>query len=100
MAWKIYYGDGSTFSSKDGDPFCAPGTNAQVIQQNGKLQSGKDAYYWSEEMGWNGCDHLGMIDYLQSYLRPQKVIFGRTIRDEIYWGLRKRAGAEIEKSNH
>ena len=31
LAWRIYYGDGSTFSSADGAPSDAPSTNVQAI---------------------------------------------------------------------
>jgi hypothetical protein len=98
MAWKIYYGDGSTFSSEDGDPFHAPTSNVQVVDNDGKLQSGKTAYYWNAETGWNGCDTPGLWDYLLMYRGPKAVLFGRSIRDEDYWEIRKRA--KIEARNH
>lgn len=98
MKWKIYYGDGSTIDSRGAIPCEVPGTNVQVIVQDGKLQSGKDAYYWNADIGWCGCDTAGMFDYLHFYVGHQKVIFGRSIRDEDYWEIRKKARAELEKS--
>jgi hypothetical protein len=100
LDWKIFYGDKSTFSSDDGDPFHAPTNNVQVVNNNGKLQSGKTAYYWNFETGWNGCDTPGLWDYLLMYHGPKAVLFGRSIRDEDYWKVRKKAKAEIEASHH
>jgi hypothetical protein len=99
VAWKIYYPEGLTFSDKDGDPFHAPQNNVQVVNNNGKIQSGKDAYYWNPDLGgWNGCDLDGYWDYMKMYVGPKAVLFGRTIRDEDYWEIRKRA--KIEARNH
>jgi len=98
MNWRVYYGDGSTFSSGDGDPFHAPPSNVQVVSQDGKLQSGKDAYYWKPEFGWQACDQAGLADYLMMYVGPKAILYGRTIRDEAYWGVRQRAKKDLEKS--
>jgi len=37
MDWKVYYGNGSTFSSVDGNPFHAPSCDVQVVNNKGKL---------------------------------------------------------------
>ena len=94
--WRIYYGDGTSYSNEDGDPFYAPSSNVQVVVQDGKLQRGKDAYYWKPEMGWNGCDVLGLHDYLYQYIGPKAVLLGRSIRDDDFWETVKRAGKELE----
>jgi len=98
MGWEIYYGDKSTFSSEDGDPFHAPQNNVQVVNNNGKLYYGKDAYYWRPDVGWNACDIPGLWDYLLMYRGPKAVLFGRSIRDEDFWETVKRA--KVETSQH
>lgn len=98
MRWRIYYGDGSTFSDRDGSPFEAPRTNVQVIASEANTPTGfslthsHDAYVWRDE--WNGTDQLGMWDYLMSHSGPQSVLFGRTVRDDVYWATIGRAGRE------
>lgn len=44
IAWKIFYGDGSTFSSKDGEWEDAPTTNIQVVMLYER---------WTDEQGRN-----------------------------------------------
>lgn len=94
MRWRIYYGDGSTFTDQDGAPWEAPRTNVQVIKTESGFQHSKDAYYWNEAFGWQGCDTAGMYDYLMSYRAPAVVLFGRSIRNEDFWALVGRAGRE------
>ena len=95
VTWKIYYGDGSTYSD---DPFLAKATNVQVVAQSegGKpiLMHGKDAYYWRPDIGWQGCDMVGLWDYLMLYQGPKAVLFGRTLRDVEFYDILKCA---IEK---
>ena len=101
MRWKIYYGDGSTYSDRDGSPFYAPSINVQVIARElassptgFSLMHGKDAYFWRENLGWNGCDQAGLWDYLLNTIGPKQVIFGRSIRDDVYWATVERASRE------
>ena len=86
MRWKIHYGDGSTFSSNDGDPFDAPALNVQIIvvrdddpsSQLGRYPVHRFDYYWWDEPDWFGGDLFGLFDYLS---RPgaKRVLFGRTV---------------------
>ncbi len=94
MRFRIYYGDGSTYS---GDPYLAPQTGVQAVAQENRdvPMSGKDAYYWKPETGWHSCDTLGMWDYLFSYRGPKAILFGREMqRDENFWAIRQRARVE------
>lgn len=99
MRWKIFYGDGSTYS---GPPENAPGVNLQVVVLEDKdhgrrLISGgnfglRDDYYWWDaalESWWCG-DIFGLIDYLQ---QPgwKKVVFGRSIGNDAFAAIYKRA---------
>lgn len=68
--WKIFYGDGSTFSNQDGRPLDAPIANVQVIAQDhiesGRyMQTARDYYvYWPGRERWVGVDLAGVIDFL------------------------------------
>lgn len=98
MRWRIYYSDGSTFSDRDGPPFEAPQLDVQVVAMHldgrGFINHGKDAYYWRPDIGWSGCDQAGLWDYLMFYRGPKAVIFGRSVRDAVYWQTVERAGLE------
>ncbi len=94
MKFRIYYDNGDTYSD---DPFLAPATGVVVITiedvkaNNGfRITKSKDAYYYKEGRWW-GCDDMGMYDYLMSYVGPKAVLFGRTIRDDLYWEITQRA---------
>lgn len=98
--WRIYYDDGSTYSS-DRDPFFAPQTGVQVLVQEvpgGKIgfrpYHSKDAYYYRDGR-WFACDEAGMWDYLLMHRGPKAVIFGRSmVRDEDFWKVVRRAKTE------
>jgi len=82
MDWKIYYGDGTTFSRNDGDPGEAPARDVQVIAQSSREHgwtawSGRDYYIWRDGQ-WFGVDLFGLYDYL---VEPgwKRVLFGRTL---------------------
>ena len=99
--WRIYYGDDSTFSDRDGTPFDAPATNVMVttVESFGgkkpfKVQHGLDNHYWHRDNGWVGCDWAGFMDYLMMFTGPKAVLFGRTIRDDKFYEIVNRAMRE------
>ena len=106
MRWRIYYGDGTTFSSEDGLPFDAPTSNVQAILQsdiNGPKGwilirtelTGEGYYCWRDDgYGWDNHDQSGFFDYLFNYRGPKMVIFGRTIPTEEYRAIVSRAITE------
>jgi hypothetical protein len=92
MDWKIFYEDGSTFSSEDGSPTDAPALGIQVIVQNdpdsGRYnQSGSDYYVYRDGRWW-GVDIFGLFDFL---IHHSPVKFGRTTDNETYLSLFHRA---------
>lgn len=91
MAFRIYYGDDSTYS---GDPFLAVPHNVICLAVPGKVWHSRDAYYWHKDMGWTPCDVPGMWDYLLNYVGPKAILFGRNVRDDIYWKIVDRAHKE------
>ena len=90
--WKIFYGDGSTYSNLDGSPYDAPSDNVQaIVIRDPTIGRGIvakcDLYWWVEsEQQWFGLmDKLGygLFDYLRQP-GPKKVIFGRTVSNADY----------------
>lgn len=87
---KIYYSDGSTFSSNDeneGDK--PPAMDCQIIVQKDEDRGwitthGSDFYIWKDGRWW-GCDLYGLFRFLMD---TGLVLFGETIShnqfDEIY----------------
>jgi hypothetical protein len=84
MKWRIYYGDGSHYDSRDGSAFDAPGRNVQMIagpdpDHGWYMWRSTDFYLYLEaEDRWIGADIFGLWDYLIEP-GPKKVLFGRTI---------------------
>lgn len=112
MRWKIFYGDGTTWSNTDGPPEDAPCRDVQVIvaMDHGKrilMHGGVEGvetegrainpsalgYYWFENGWWTISDYLGLIDYL---MRPgHKIVkFGRTIDTAVFHQIMARAIAD------
>ena len=97
-SFRIYYGDGTTYK---GDPFHAPAMNVQLIvaewhaERGWRIVQGKDYYLWREDSGWYAADIGGLFDYLATHAGPQKVLLGRTIHDEVYQEISKRARKEL-----
>ncbi|TAK45254.1 MAG: hypothetical protein EPO27_10565 [Betaproteobacteria bacterium] len=87
ILWRIYYGDGSTFSSEDGGVDVAPRGNVQRVayyDSDGRRHQCHDRdYYYPDGDRWFGVDLSGLFQYL--YEPGMKaVFFGRTIPDAKY----------------
>lgn len=83
MKWKIYYGDGSTFSDEDGRAEDAPGDNVQVIidmqphrmilhgggeetiTEGRRIDPAGRGFYWFEKGHWCIGDFTGLLLYLR-----------------------------------
>ena len=82
MLWRIYYDDGTTFSSADGPAEESPALGVQAIVQPdsevGRTVDAKREYYWWIDDRWDGGDIFGLFDYLA---RPgvKVVRFGRSM---------------------
>ena len=101
--WLIYF-DGVVPSIGSnpwyGDPFHPPQrVDVQVIARvkaDGDIGQtyGKHYYIWRDCM-WIGVDQGGMDDYLMTYLKPQSVLYGRTmVRSTEFWELVARVRRE------
>lgn len=101
--FRIYYGDGATYSDRDGSPYDAPAVNVQIIAVEDAASpegfylthgNGLRAYFcYAPDPGvWHCADEAGFYDYLMFGPGPKKVLFGRTLhRDSDYWAIRDRA---------
>lgn len=99
--WRIYYEDGTTFSSEEGQAFDAPRTGVQVIayqDDNGwSLLSQADYYYYEPERtdwGWWHCGPVGMTLHLQRAKRPL-ILFGSMVPTDCFTDIEKRALADV-----
>jgi hypothetical protein len=96
LLWRIYYGDGSTYSNEDGSPFAAPPDNVQAVvyvdKEHGRIINAmRDFYWWVEaENEWWGGDLFGVWDYLRQP-GPKKVIFARSVNHAQYNAVIKEA---------
>ena len=92
MNWIIYYGDKSTFTSVDGGPQEAPGTDVQIIVQRNRDPAERnylvwehDYYRWDHENEiWLGVDLFGLWDYLFNSVGAKIVKAGRSIDSDVY----------------
>lgn len=69
--WRIYYADGSSFSSEDGDPKSAPFDGFICVvgytpAGDRYICHGKNHYFFDEETDmWFGYDWHGVLDYVR-----------------------------------
>lgn len=98
--WTIIYSDGTTFSSEQGSPEEAPPFGVICIPQpdpdNGRnIMHGWDWYYYNDVEGngpmWWGCDLQGLLDRLLHRLPVKAVLQGRTVSNDVWVDLMKRA---------
>lgn len=63
--WKIYYGNGNTFSDKDGSPWWSPKIDVQVIAvkdpEVGRRLIFGQSYYIYKDDGWLGVDDTASL---------------------------------------
>lgn len=85
VIWRIYYGDGSTYSDTDGSPEKAPCGGVQCVawydeDKRRRLAHGQDYYIYDGDGRWFGCDAAGFWQYMGE--TGFKVVkFGRMIAD-------------------
>ena len=84
VTWKVYYGDGSSFSDEDGAAADAPVMDVQVIAQAAGCDIGRHLisrhdFYWFEPGEWFGGDQWGLFDYLLRSQGRSVVKFGRYV---------------------
>ena len=97
MDWRIYYGDGSEYTDRDGPPEKAPGWNVQIIAQSndsvGRELIHRCDYYLREGEDWIGVDLIGLVDHL---VARGILKVGRCLPTEDYRDIIQRAIADPE----
>jgi len=93
LSWRIYYDDGSTFDSSQGEPEDAPSFGVVFIpqpdEQVGRMvMQGWDWYYFNKSGQWWGCDIYGLLDRLLHNLPTRALKQGRTMGNDAYQKLR------------
>jgi hypothetical protein len=100
MKWRIWYGDGSDYSDRQGSPFEAPRVDVQVIAQFNEqvgyeVISGGDYFYWEPERGgWRTTSGFGLYDHLIRCKQPL-ILFGRHMTDAEWTRLFLKVKAEL-----
>lgn len=75
LSWRIYYDDGSTFDSAQGEPHEAPGLGVQAVVQVDErvgrvILTRFDWYYYRADLReWWASDLFGLLDQLTSDTR-------------------------------
>jgi hypothetical protein len=95
--FKIYYTDGSTFSSDDGEPWQAPGLSVQIIRQYHAradfLTHGKPFYIWKGGR-WVEVENqfdLWQYWFVSKTVEPKACLAGETIEEDRFTELYLRA---------
>lgn len=96
MRWKIFYGDGSTYSDAAGSAYDAPARNVQAIIADDKDHGWHCVrtcdYYWYLPIDdlWQGGDQFGLFDHL---IEPgaKRILFGRTLGNQEFADVMERA---------
>jgi len=95
MAWCIYYGDGTTFTNLDGEPWEAPGYDIMGIQQgppgDPRLISRDFYLYRADYDCWIEVDRDGLVDHCISAARHIiACLAGRTVPPAVWKAAMKR----------
>lgn len=95
LRWRVYYGDGGTFSNLDGAPEDAPALNVQAIVEYdpsvGRSISMRRDFYIRVNDAWMGVDWFGLLDQLMA----QGIIkAGRSLPTEQYEAIYQRAASD------
>lgn len=81
--WVIYYSNGETFSSGDGDPENAPRRGVICIAcrsaEHGRVIWWNGDYYFWRYGSWMRGDVNGLFDYLLEPGKEKIVLFGRFV---------------------
>lgn len=98
--WRIYYGDGSTFSSDDGAPEDAPSFGVICVVQPNVLTGreslhGWDWFYYVPDDGmWWGSDIHGVLDRLLHNLPIRALKQGRCVSNPVFQEIMQRANTD------
>jgi len=107
VQWRIYYDNGSTFDSLQGEPWQAPPSGVVVINQRHEnprersyFQKDGDYYIWELNRWW-AVDYGASNRYLYTgfHPHPRVSLAGKTVTNETYVQLVKLAGKDKDFYN-
>ncbi len=91
VKWVIWYADGSSFSSLEGEPHEAPAWGVICVAEHSgehgrMLWHGTDFYCWDYlNRSWVSCDSAGLLDYLANIKAAQKCVrIGRHVSPDAF----------------
>ena len=102
--WRIYYGDGSTFSSADGEPQESPAWGAVLVTQ--PAVKGMDTLllndpffvHRADRALWLTCDYPGLMDQLAHYAHAIDCVrVGRWAEPGDWKAIAARAREEVDE---
>lgn len=102
MEWKIYYEDGQTFDSTQGEPEDAPSYGVVVIVQNDEdvgrlIMHLWDWFYWRDDYKqWWGADVYGLHDQLLANKPIRAVKLGRNMHNREFGEIMERAANDSD----
>jgi hypothetical protein len=90
--WRIYYADGTTFDSSQGEPEDAPATRVIIIvqrhedpQEHAYFVWMNDYYVWRNGR-WYAVDYLALTMYwfIEKYDHPRASMAGETVANDVW----------------
>jgi len=102
MRWRIYYADGTTYDSDQGDPWDAPATRVILIlnrhhdsREAAYFQWMNDYYLWKDNR-WYATDYGALMFYwfIEKYDHPRASLAGETVDNETWNRIREIAKAD------
>lgn len=90
--WRIYYADGSTFDSTEGEPWQAPSAKVILINQkdftasNGVSRvSGRDYFIWKHNRWFDVTfDALMLYLFMDQFEHPRAALAGEMVLNNIW----------------
>lgn len=98
--WRIYYGDGTVYTSDDGSPWDAPRQNVQVVVSQDdrvgyRFSTTQDFFVFDPARGgWRETNQWGLFDHLITCREPL-VLMGRYLPNDEWNTLLMRVRAEL-----
>lgn len=92
LQWRIYYADGTTFDSSQGEPEDAPATRVILIIQRHEdprersYFQWRNDYYLFKDKRWYAVDYGALLFYwfIEKYDHPRACLAGETVPNSVW----------------
>ncbi len=94
MTWKLYYPDGTTFDSTQGEPWEAPAYPVIAILQGAVVEHGRDWYLWRKDyQAWIGVkgDASLALQMMKHARFIEACVAGENLPNEVFQAVLDRA---------